>query len=392
MFKRSAADIKMDNPDELRPPHILLETINYLLDEIVDIDRKQFNSNKYFKYNDEQYTFKHIYLFIEDRFRAIRQDFIILGLKGTKECIESHEKIARFLILALNECLDFPEFTGHQGLYNILVEQLNATLTSLRESYEYVYANQGGSETNLYLSSNVAEFYNYSILLAIQDKYDLISMLNKLPEQIKMSQIILNCTKYVRAILGREFTYFNMIKKADYLTACLMSLYLPQLRCTILESLCNSRVKGNKDTGYKTSYLKLCEMLLFEDVEECYRFLLWYGVDVRDELMDINADSLFELEQVKAPADLTTLFRKTNKRFIESKHKSMNRKDIVKYRSFNYSDKNLEPSLLNAVEVKQKLIPTIIHPEILSDKKGIQLINNILAGVDYFNTILTINT
>jgi hypothetical protein len=331
IFQRSAADKKMDDPNNLRPPSVLLDTINYLLNNIVDIDKKQFVGNRYFKKNDEIYTFKDICLFIEDRFRAIRQDFIILAQKGSRECIESHEKIARFLILALNECLDFPEFTGHQGLYNLLVEQLGATLTSLRESYEYVYAKGGSSDSaDLFLSPNVAEFYNYSILLVIQDQLDLISMLNKIPYQVRESQYILNCRKYVRALLGREFTYFNMIKKADYLTACLMSLHLPQMRCAILESLCNSRAKGNKDTGYKTTYLKLCEMMLFEDVEECYRFLTWYGIDVRDELMDINPDSLFELEQGQPRLDLTKLFRKTNKRFIESKHTGMSRKDIIK--------------------------------------------------------------
>jgi hypothetical protein len=337
-FKRSAADIKMDNPENLRPPKMLLQTLNYILDEIIDIDRKQFNNNKFFKYKDEDiYTFKDIYLFIEDRFRALRQDFIILELKGNKECIECHEKIARFLILALNECLDFPEFTGHQGLYNILVQQLNATLTSLRDSYDYVYANRNTTNSNeLYLSPNIAEFYNYSILLGIQDKFDLMSLLNKIPEDIKETQYIKNCKRYVRAILANEFTYFNMIKNADYLTACVMSLYLRQMRSANLESLCNSRVKGNKETGYKTTFFKLCDMLLFEDIEECYKFLTWYGIDIKLELYEINADSYFELEQVRGPLDPTKLFRKTNKRFIESKHKNSSRKEIIKYLFYNY--------------------------------------------------------
>jgi hypothetical protein len=89
-------------------------------------------------------------------------------------------------------------------------------------------------------------------------------------------------------------------------------------------------LKETRIPGIKLHIIKLCEMLLFEDVEECYKFLRWYGINVPDELMDVDGDGLFELEQVKAPLDSTKMFRKTNQRFIESKHNNMSRKDIVK--------------------------------------------------------------
>jgi len=187
-YARSAAEKIMDNPDNIRPPEILTKTLNYLMNEIIDIDKNEEISDRHFKLKvGDKYTFSDITFFVEDRFRSIRQDYTILDLKGNKDCIICHEKIARFLILCLNEGLDYEAFVGLQSLFKLFYQQLNATLTSLREYYEYVEQNST-AENTLYESENIGEFLAYSIILSFNENFDLISMLNKIPKRAKHSK------------------------------------------------------------------------------------------------------------------------------------------------------------------------------------------------------------
>jgi len=289
-YTRSAAEKIMDNPDNIRPPEVLTKTLNYLLNEIVDIDTEKEISRRHFKKDSqENYTFTDITLFVEDRFRSIKQDFVILDLKGNKDCIICHEKIARFLILCLNEGLDHDAFVGLQSLFKLFYQQLNATLTSLREFYEYVEQNVGDSSHSLYESENIGEFVAYSIILSFTENFDLISMLNKIPKRAKFSKKIKFAKKVARAFLAKEYiTYFKLLKEADYLTACLMSLYLKEMRISGLETIRCRRNSDNIDkTSFKFTVNELTDFFLFEDYEELDKFLDWYGVDT---------DNLFENE------------------------------------------------------------------------------------------------
>ena len=192
-YARSAAEKVMDNPDNIRPPEVLTKTLNYLLNEIVDIDKDNVIADKHYKYKvGDKYTFTDITFFVEDRFRSIRQDYTILDLKGNKDSIICHEKIARFLILCLNEGLDYEAFVGLQSLFKLFYQQLNATLTSLRFDYEHVEQNCGDTNQNLYESPNIGEFVAYSIILSFNENFDLISMLNRIPKQAKHSKKVTN--------------------------------------------------------------------------------------------------------------------------------------------------------------------------------------------------------
>ncbi len=182
-YRRSAADKVMDDPENIRPPEILLITLNYLLNEIIDIDVDEEKSAKHYKSSGDYtytYTFSEIANFVEDRTRQIRQDFTILNLKGNKDCIICHEKNARFLILCLNEGLDCEE------PLDLFISMLNKTLTSLREFYDYVEEME--NEEGLYVSQNVGEFISYGLLLSLNENYDLLSLLNKMPKRAMCSK------------------------------------------------------------------------------------------------------------------------------------------------------------------------------------------------------------
>lgn len=305
-YTRSAADVKMDNPEFLRPPAVLFQTVKYLIDNIVDIDRQSqsdyypyqrgYERNKYFQYENENYTFKDICLFAEDRFRAIRQDFIILNQKASIECIQSHEIIARFLILSLNECLDYKAFSGSQSLFLLLIQQLNATLTSLREFYSYVekkFAETSNKEFVHLLTTNKAEFIAYSILLSINQKLDLVSMMGLITQDIRDSPLIKHTIKIVRAILSGEFlTFFKILKiqqkfkskNFDYLITCLMSLYLKEIRKAAFDVI--SCKVAKKVTNYTKSIKYISDALAFENFKEFFDYLNWYGIRIPQEIRE----------------------------------------------------------------------------------------------------------
>jgi len=335
-YTRSAADVKMDNPEFLRPPRILFDTVKYLIDNIVDIDnqsnqiinnlidpksnRMELNkyknkicnegsnedqitnsklNNKYFQYPNEKYTFKDICLFVEDRFRAIRQDYIILATKFSVECIQSHEIIARFLILSLNECLDYKAFSGSQGLFKLLIQQLNATLTSLREFYFFVEKNFSDEKVLQILNKNKDEFISYSILLSVTSNFDLVSMMNMISNDIKNSPLIKYVFKIVRCILSRDvICFFKLLKNNktfskdknitninfDYLITCIMSLYLKDMRKAAFDFI--SSKQERKSFNYLNNIKYILDLLAFENFKEFYDFLNWYGIKFPDEIRE----------------------------------------------------------------------------------------------------------
>jgi len=310
-FKRSAADVKMDNPEFLRPPKVLFSTVKYLIDNIIDIDSEasqmQNNLNcKYFQYPNEPFTFKDICLFAEDRFRAIRQDFIILAPKASLECIQSHEINARFLILSLNECLDYKAFSGSQGLFKLIIQQLNATLTSLREFYEYVEKKFCDNRIIAIINANKDEFISYSLLLSVTDNFDLVSMINLITQDIKDSTLIKHTVKIVRCIISRDFlTFFKILKNQrnfnnhsnfDYLITCIMTLYLKDMRKVALDSF-SCKVE-KKVFNYMNNIKYILDLLAFEDFKEFYDFLNWYGIKFPIEIRKY-IDFLKKIETLK---------------------------------------------------------------------------------------------
>lgn len=104
IFKRSAADVKLNDPETIRPIPLITMVLDYLLDEIADVDRK--DNVKFMRPKTGKITFAEIYVFLFDRTRAIRQELIILNESTRKDHIQLLEKIARFHCLAANEGLD----------------------------------------------------------------------------------------------------------------------------------------------------------------------------------------------------------------------------------------------------------------------------------------------
>jgi hypothetical protein len=75
-YSRSAADMKMDDPVNVRPPEVLYNTVLYLGECIADLDRLSEPS----PFKNRNPSFTDIYSFMRDRVRSIAQDFSIINI------------------------------------------------------------------------------------------------------------------------------------------------------------------------------------------------------------------------------------------------------------------------------------------------------------------------
>ncbi|THV07242.1 hypothetical protein K435DRAFT_709945 [Dendrothele bispora CBS 962.96] len=137
MYERAAGDKTL--PSDLRPPHILKQTLDYLFHELLP-----------------RGGFSPTFNFIRDRSRAVRNDFTIQHETG-ELAIECYDRCARFHILALH-------FERDREGFSIALEeqQLMNTLQSLKEFYE--------DQRGRYESPNELEMRVYHRLIHIRDQ------------------------------------------------------------------------------------------------------------------------------------------------------------------------------------------------------------------------------
>ncbi|KAJ3189919.1 hypothetical protein HDU85_000205 [Gaertneriomyces sp. JEL0708] len=134
-YRRSAADDERPMPCDVRPPPVLMHTLDYLVHELLP-----------------QYDLHRTYGFIRDRTRAIRKDLTLQNVRGP-EAIAIYERIARYHLLCSHRLC---EVIDTQQEY----EQLEKTLQSLMEFYDdsrHLHPNQPASP-------HEAEFRAYYLL------------------------------------------------------------------------------------------------------------------------------------------------------------------------------------------------------------------------------------
>ena len=167
-YKRSAADVILNDPLTVRPLPLIELVLDYLFEDIADADSVYKGAKNIFA---SEPTTGDVFIFIFDRTRAIRQELTIINEPTNRITIQAYEKIARFHCLTANEGLDI-EGINHK----LNSDQLTSTLTSLRESYNLVnetLKNQPEgrrlSDEEVFQSPNEAEFRSYMIMTQIKD-------------------------------------------------------------------------------------------------------------------------------------------------------------------------------------------------------------------------------
>ncbi|KAI9510104.1 SAC3/GANP/Nin1/mts3/eIF-3 p25 family-domain-containing protein [Russula earlei] len=168
MYERAAGDKTL--PSDLRPPHVLKRTLDYLFHELLHKE-----------------GFSPTFDFIRDRSRAVRNDFTVQHNTGPL-AIECHERCARFHILALH-------FERHRPGFSIALEeqQLMNTLQSLKEFYE--------DQRERYESPKELEMRIYHRLIHIRDQRE---RHDGIPPAILSHPVFVLTTKFRRDVQAKS--------------------------------------------------------------------------------------------------------------------------------------------------------------------------------------------
>lgn len=287
-FSRPAAGQPPPMPSDVRPPHILTKTLDYLVDNILP-------------------QLPEAHSFIWDRTRSIRQDFIYQNFYGP-EAIDCNERIVRIHLLSLHIMSGSDvEYSQQQEL-----EQFNKALQTLTEIYQDV-RNHGGA------SPNEAEFRAYHLISHFRDP-ELERDLQTLPDDIVKHPYVQLALRFrflmsQNNIVERGYTnsigamnmfveFFRLVfsNGTPFLIACLLETHFNEIRFYALKSI--SRSGHTKGKALLVSALR--QMLGFDNDEQLIDFVSYYDVDITNEDGTVLVD-LFNKEKLEAKYKLNSL-------------------------------------------------------------------------------------
>ncbi|XP_066598269.1 germinal-center associated nuclear protein isoform X2 [Prorops nasuta] len=252
-FSRPAAGQFKADPAQLRPAPVLLKTIKYLFTNIatrLDTD------------------WIHIYDFIFDRLRSVRQDITIQRLKP-KETIQLLEPIVRFHVYA-NQRLyerqisEFDVTINNQHLLECLKQLL--VLYDYKDEGEFFDLNNSdvisGLLNNLVLENNRPEMEAIYLLVNIGDS-------TALTRAVTLSREIRNNINFKIAMKTSLAWYkknyistFRLMQKLPPLLICAALINLRQIRRDALEIMS----VGYSSTVQHYPIKRLQQLLLYQDI------------------------------------------------------------------------------------------------------------------------------
>lgn len=262
-FSRPAAGQPPPLPSDVRPPHILVSTLNYLINNVVP-----------------QLPKSHPFLW--DRTRSIRQDFTYQNYSGP-EAIECNELIVRVHLLCLHVMLTSDqEYSKQQEL-----EQLNKALQTLSELYD-----SNRKQNPNFKSPREAEFRSYILLSHIRDP-DIDRQTQLLPleifnsPEIQTAILLRGLLQQAHGVAAKDVkencanlfaALFQLIstKRVSFLSACLIESHFQDIRFGALASM--ARAYHTKGKPYTIS--RLTRLLGFQNDEDTASFCESYGLSV----------------------------------------------------------------------------------------------------------------
>ncbi|KAI8617340.1 SAC3/GANP/Nin1/mts3/eIF-3 p25 family-domain-containing protein [Chytriomyces sp. MP71] len=265
-YRRSASDGFAVLPCDIRPPRVLIKTLDYLFHEIIPTKGLEDSHD-----------------FVRDRTRGIRNDFTLQNYREY-EAVECHERIARYHIICASKLMDTENFSLQQEQ-----EQMRKTLQSLREYY--IDMNKRGIPC-----PNEAEFQAYYILSHFWQN-EIVTMAETLPAHvyddarvqraIELQQLAQCATAPVfkgmrRALGGLAFSsrLFRVLGDVGtpYLVAALVHQEFVRIRCNVLRTM----NRALYDFAPHVDVGELVGLLGCDDEEEVLNILDYYEIKVEE--------------------------------------------------------------------------------------------------------------
>ncbi|XP_050396864.1 SAC3 domain-containing protein 1 isoform X1 [Patella vulgata] len=248
-YKRPAAGQDVADPETLRPVPVLHQTIDYLYSIVT-------------RPNSEWY---HIYDYVFDRLRAVRQDIVIQDIQGL-DAISLLEKIVRFYVLAVYRMGNKITPSFDPTINNQHTQECLKRLLSLYTEVDGPHSNQIEFES-IYLMFNLGDT---SALLHYLDLPTLIRNYHhlKLVYCASINYLLQNYVKCLRQIK----------KLTNVLCLCAAHRHLCKIQQSSLYIM--SVAYGSKNCKYPTCSLE--DLLCFNSQDEVENTLEKCGLPVKD--------------------------------------------------------------------------------------------------------------
>ncbi|XP_045467834.1 germinal-center associated nuclear protein [Harmonia axyridis] len=266
MYNRSAAGKFMTNENYLRPPEVLLKTVNYLLEKVIQ---------------DERYSWLMKYDFIADRLRAIRQDMIIQNISRAY-AITLLEPMVRFHAYAAYKLCeeDINRFDPHLNK-KTLQECLNNLLILYdHTSEEY----DEGFRKHINSSRPFFEALNIALNLGNEETLFRMICLQKKWSSPFVKIVTLMAVNYMRNNYVKVCRY---ILDLTPLLASVAILNLPIIRRRALQIM--SVAYTSKNQTFPSKDLK--ELLIYESENDLQKDCKYYGLDMNEKCICFNKNS-----------------------------------------------------------------------------------------------------
>ncbi|CAK9277923.1 unnamed protein product [Sphagnum jensenii] len=258
------------HPSDVRPLPVLWRTQHYLL---CMLDRRD-------------YSFETVHAFLFDRTRAIRQE---LGMQSilNSQAICMLEEIVRFHIMSERELRERTAGAGREVDLHLNLQQLSKALLTLLTMYSTEYSINGRR------CPTEAEFHCYYVLLNLGDhdhfKAEPLSLWFRGVHQSVLKSSVMHFARTVlRCYRNENYRgFFESVRKATYLQACLMELFFSQMRGIALKLL--------NQGGYKLHpypMADIAKMLLMKETdadELCKSYGLETGIDKSTKALSLLA-------------------------------------------------------------------------------------------------------
>ncbi|CAI5639708.1 unnamed protein product [Oreochromis niloticus] len=259
-YSRPAAGKDSTKPSDLRPPPVLLKTVNYLINDIAAAP--------------SLYPWTEVYTFVFDRLRAVKQDMIIQRMSGL-DCVVILERTVRFLIYASYRLCGEP-----LRLYDPRIND-----THLQEYLSWLldcYMTKTGPHPNQEEFQSLSLLYNLGSARAMQHTMQLPLRLRSTPN-IKLALSI------NQAFLERNpVRLLRLAQKLNFLQTCALHRHLLTCRQDLL--LIYSHGYSSRNCRFPLDRLA---KLLFLDASLTAQLCRSYGVEVNKDNQIVFSKAAF---------------------------------------------------------------------------------------------------
>lgn len=260
-FSRSAAGKMLQDPKNLRPPEVLLRTVNYLLNEVIVNTRVPWNVT---------------YDFLMDRLRSVRQDMIVQNVSiANSICIL--QPLIRFYAYASYRLCEEPLNNYDPFLNRTHLQECLKRLLCLYDECDIKYRDVAVAEESYFMqqiSKLRPEFEALYLVLNLGDH-------NALTRALCLDRKWRNNIVQLAMVLSLSYGNNNFVrvcrlmKQLPILLLGVASLHLPEIRRRSFQIM--SVAYHSKNLTFPVDVLK--NILLFDNLEDVIKECQYYGIE-----------------------------------------------------------------------------------------------------------------